>query len=123
MENSPSTTDPKTLMGYVLFQPFATGSKSESIRPAFVCGHGPTLTMFMEGDNPFENKLLRPFHGKYVEAKGEVNFDKRNFRVNEIKELPDPFVLPENDFFESVQNSQADELDSAKEVSSDGGGE
>ena len=95
-------------MGHVLFQPFASGSKSESIRPAFVCGHGPTLTMFMEGDNPFENKLLRPFHGKYVEAIGEVNFDKRNFWVHEIKELPDPFVPPENDSVESTQNSEGE---------------
>jgi len=104
-------------MGYVLFQPFATGSKSQSIRPAFVCGHGPTLTMFMEGDNPFENKLLRPFHGKYVEAIGEVNFDKRNFRVHEIKELPDPFVPPENDSFDSTQTSDDKEVEADSEDS------
>jgi len=117
MSESTDTTGPKTLMGYVLFQPFATGSKSESIRPAFVCGHGPTLTIFMEGDNPFENKSLRPFHGKYVEAIGEVNFDKRNFRVHEIKELPDPFVPPENDSVESTQNSEDEEIDSGSEDS------
>jgi len=104
-------------MGYVLFQPFATGSKSQSIRPAFVCGHGPTLTMFMDGDNPFENKLLRPFHGKYVEAIGEVNFDKRNFRVHEIKELPDPFVPPENDSFDSTQTSDDKEVEADSEDS------
>jgi hypothetical protein len=117
MSEQTDTTDPKTLMGYVLFQPFATGSKSESIRPAFVCGHGPTLTMFMEGDNPFENNLLRPFHGKYIEATGEVNFDKRNFRVHEIKELPDPFVPPENDSVESTQNSEDEEIESGSEDS------
>ena len=107
----------KTIMGYVLFQPFATGSKSESTRPAPVCGHGPTLTMFMEGDNPFENKLLRPFHGKYVEAIGEVNFDKRNFRVHEITELPDPFVPPENDSLYSTQTSDDKEVEADSEDS------
>jgi hypothetical protein len=117
MENPPNTNDPKSLRGYILFQPFATGSKSESLRPAFVCGHGPTLTMFMEGDNPFENKLLRPFHGKYVEAIGEVNFDKRNFRVHEIKGLPDPFVPPENDSVESTQSSEDQEIESGAEDS------
>ena len=115
MSKPTDTTDPKTLMGYVLFQPFATGSKSESIRPAFVCGHGPTLTMFMDGDNPFENKLLRPFHGKYVEAIGEVNFDKRNFRVHEIKELSDPFFTLENDSVKSTQNSEDEEREPGSE--------
>jgi len=117
MSKPTDTTDPKTLMGYVLFQPFATGSKSESMRPAFVCGHGPTLTMFMDGDNPFENKLLRPFHGKYVEAIGEVNFDKRNFRVHEIRELSDPFVPPKNDSVESTENSEGEEMESGSEDS------
>lgn len=73
--------------------------------------------MFMEGDNPFENKLLRPFHGKYVEAIGEVNFDKRNFRVHEITELPDPFVPPENDSVESTQSSEDQEIESGAEDS------
>lgn len=117
MQNPPNATESKPLKGYVLFQSFATGSKSESMRPAFVCGHGTTLTMFMDGDNPFENKSLRPFHGKYVEATGEVNFDKRNFRVHEIRELPDPFVPPENDSVESTENSEGEEMESGSEDS------
>ena len=46
-----------------------------------------------------------------------MNFDKRNFRVHEIKELPDPFVPPENDSVESTQNSEDEEIESGSEDS------
>lgn len=82
-----------TLRGYVLFLPFATGSKSESIRPALVNGHEPTLSLYKEGDNPFENKSLHQYHRKYVETLGDIDLEKRKFLVHEIKELPDPVSI------------------------------
>jgi hypothetical protein len=46
-----------------------------------------------------------------------VNFDKRNFRVHEITELPDPFVPPENDSLYSTQTSDDKEVEADSEDS------
>ena len=75
--------------------PFGTGSKSASLRPALVIGHGTNLTIFKEGDNPFQNNFLCGFHGKYVETTGELDLEKRKFLVKEIIEVQEPVSVAE----------------------------
>ena len=72
-ENQPSVT----FRGYVLFLPYAGGSKSESFRPVLATGHGTNLTLYRKGHNPFENESIRPFHGKFCEVAGDPDQERR----------------------------------------------
>lgn len=77
----------KEFFGFVIFLPFAEGSLSDSFRPALVCGHGINHSLIYDGDNPFENETLRPFHRLYCKILGELD-QKRNFiKVHEITQV------------------------------------
>ena len=77
--------------GYILFLPYAVGSKSESLRPILTMGAGSTASLHQKGDNPFENKSIQPYHGKYCEVTGTLVPERKLIEVESIEELSDPF--------------------------------
>ena len=77
------------LKGEIQFLCKNKGSKSEGEYPYIVLDDGKNVKIFMEGDNPFENKILREYEGKVVEAEGEFN-DNGKFIANSIKIVDAP---------------------------------
>jgi hypothetical protein len=72
--------------GYILFLPFAEGSKSEGLRPFLVNSSQGVKMLYRKEDNPFENTSLRPFHTKYCRVKGNAG-QAGVFLVDSIEEL------------------------------------
>ena len=76
--------------GYILFLPFAKGSKSESIRPFLVCDRNEVHLLFVSGDNPFENNSLIEYHKYYCDISGKYDSEKKLIFVNKIEVQQDP---------------------------------
>ena len=70
------------LEGVVVFLPFGAGSKSESLKPFLYIDRDTKVRIWVKDDNPFENRLLSSFDGKYVIIKG--NFNKEVFEIAEM---------------------------------------
>jgi len=77
--------------GHVVFVLYANGTKSESWRPFAVLPDGNTIGLHMEGDNPFTNDRLRPFHGCFCKFSGHFAKKKGLLLVSEIEKISDPF--------------------------------
>jgi hypothetical protein len=75
--------------GYLLFLPFAEGSKSEGLRPFLVNASDGAQMLYRAGDNPFENFFLRPFRGKYCRITGHMG-EGAMLLVDSVKELKEP---------------------------------
>lgn len=75
-----------TLRGVIVFFDYATGSKSESVRPFLYKNAATKIRLFKKGDNPFKNESLLPFDGKMVEVSGAWERGDA-FYVTEIKEI------------------------------------
>ena len=86
---SSADVDTSPLEGYILFLPFADGSKSEGVRPFLINSTRGVQLIYHRGDNPFENPFFRPFHGSYCRINGRRG-DGDVFMVEAIQELPDP---------------------------------
>jgi len=118
------TDQKEDFAGYVLFLPYAVGSKSESFRPALAMGHGGNVTLFRKGDNPFANESFLPLHGKYCKLSGELDERKNVLLVESIQEADPPFppaktspsdsspepLAPDPQTDEQVHEGEADEL-------------
>ena len=89
MDNQTHNTD-SAKTGYVLFLPFAEGTKSASVRPFLVLADGKTYRMFVPGSNPFSNDPLRKLHRTFCEVRGYFDNAKEVVTVTEIKETDDP---------------------------------
>lgn len=72
--------------GIIRFQVTNAGSKSEAVTPALDRGpDAPSLPVMMQGDNPFENQLLRPYEGCEVEVTGTMS--KSRLIIDSIKRI------------------------------------
>ncbi len=91
---SPSSEFEASYKGYILFLPYAAGSKSESLRPILAMGAGTNASLHRKGDNPFENKSIQPYHGKYCEVTGTLDRERRLIEVESIEELDEPYKPP-----------------------------
>ena len=87
---NPKDTAVELKTGYVLFLPFAEGTKSASVRPFFILADGKTYRMFDPGSNPFSNDSLRKFHRAFCELHGQFDAAKEIVTVTKIKETDDP---------------------------------
>ena len=74
------------LTGIIQFLPFATGTKSESVRPYLVDESGNKTLIFKKNDNPFMNNFFTPLDGKTVCVMGE--YSNNAFVVETVRELP-----------------------------------
>ena len=64
--------DFETKEGVVVFLLSNDGSKSECLLPHLCIGRDiPILPLYMEGDNPFENKALYEYDGCRVKVHGK----------------------------------------------------
>ncbi len=71
------------LKGIVIFKLANKGSMSENINPYLYVSKGKFIKIYFENDNPFENKVLDEFDGKYVLLDGE--YDEYNtFVISKI---------------------------------------
>jgi hypothetical protein len=80
-----------TVEGYVLFLPFAVGSKSESIRPYVVDQKRNFYNIYMPEDNPFQNESIIAFHKNYCEVEGLLDEERMHIYVSSISIKEDPF--------------------------------
>jgi hypothetical protein len=87
-------SDPSSWHGFVLFLPFAGGTKSEGVRPYLLDEGGERHRLHADGDNPFENETIRPLHRCYCEVQGQLDEKKNLIRVSRISEIDDPFQPP-----------------------------
>jgi hypothetical protein len=67
-ESIPAGKD-MVITGKVIPTPYARGSKSEHIAVLIITDQGEYI-LRKTGDNPFENKALQPFLGKFIHAEG-----------------------------------------------------
>lgn len=79
------------LEGYLLFLPYAAGSKSETMAPHLVVDPATVHRLHREGDNPFTGSSLAPFHRCYVEIAGEWEAGGRFLRVRQCQEKEQPW--------------------------------
>ena len=93
-ESTPSKKE--KFKGYVQFVPYATGTKSESIRPSLFSTSGKPskenylYQLLFVGDSPYQNKSLQPYDGKYVEVTGIINtYNNSEMTVLDVKEIND----------------------------------
>jgi len=80
-----------TIEGYVLFLPFAVGSKSESIRPYVVDQKRNFYNIYMPKDNPFQNESIIAFHKNYCKIEGLLDEERMHIYVSSISIKEDPF--------------------------------
>lgn len=79
-------TDQRSATGIIRYQVTNAGSKSEAVTPVLDRGpDAPSLLVMMQGDNPFENQLLRPYEGCEVEVQGTMS--KSMFIIDSIKRI------------------------------------
>lgn len=72
------------LSGTVVFVKTNIGSKSEATVPCLKIGNDtPLLKILLRNDNPFENKGMVAYDGKFVELTGELA-PSGTFIVDEI---------------------------------------
>lgn len=77
--------DLETKQGTVVFLKANSGSKSECVLPHLYAGKDtPLLQLFMEKDNPFENKALIPYDGARVKVIGNVG-RSNDFIISKIE--------------------------------------
>lgn len=72
------------ITGKIQFLPFASGTKSESLRPFLVDKDGNTILVYKKNDNPFMNNYFNAFEGKSVCVSGE--YSNNTFIVDSITE-------------------------------------
>jgi hypothetical protein len=75
--------------GYILFLPFAKGSKSESIRPFLVCDSSQIHLLFVSGDNPFSNESLKEYHRSFCAVLGKYDEGRNVILVESVETLED----------------------------------
>lgn len=78
----------ETLEGKVIFKLMNKGSKSEHISPVLEYikdDKEQNINLLYRNDNPFENKNLVPYDGKYVQVRGELILER--FIVDSVKEI------------------------------------
>jgi len=80
-----------TLTGHLLFLVHARGSKSESWVPHLVVDPSYIHRLHREGDNPFIESSLTPFHGCFVEVRGHWEPAGRFLIVEQCAACPPPF--------------------------------
>ncbi|MBI5065183.1 hypothetical protein HZA97_03000 [Candidatus Woesearchaeota archaeon] len=81
----------ETLEGKVIFDLRNKGSKNEHLGPVLQYikdDKAQNVALLYRNDNPFENKQLVPYDGKYVQVKGELILER--FIVDSIKEIEQP---------------------------------
>jgi hypothetical protein len=76
--------------GYVVFLPWAPGSRSESLQPFLVTGPGSAVRLFCPGDNPFQNESLKACHLHWCSLRGQWDAGKSLLLVSDIRILEDP---------------------------------
>ena len=59
-----------TATGRLEFTVVAAGSRSEHAGPVLITAEGHGIRLYLLGDNPFENNLLRPFEGQELTVTG-----------------------------------------------------
>ncbi len=79
--------------GYVLFLEYATGSRSEGIRPYLIQRDLSVIYVCFNDDDEYLNQTFRPFHRKYCKVKGRFFNESQEMRVSFIEESPDPYKL------------------------------
>lgn len=82
---------PDEKVGYVLFLPWAQGTRSASTQPFLVHEPDQALRLFHPGDNPFENGYFKSLHGSWCKLSGTVDSESGVFKVDQAEILPDPF--------------------------------
>ena len=78
MENTP-----ETFKGTIMFLPDKIGSKSEAVYPFLYVNRDMYFKVLLKDDNPFENKGLVPFDGRFVEIVGAKG--RRTFVVETVR--------------------------------------
>ncbi|MBR4673255.1 MAG: hypothetical protein IKP00_02225 [Victivallales bacterium] len=73
------------LKGTVVFLQANQGSKSEGGVPCLYIKRGEIVKLLLRDDNPFENKGLLPYDGKYLEVAGKRK-SNGTFIVEQISE-------------------------------------
>lgn len=81
--------DKQTFRGTIIFQRLNAGSKSDAAYPMLYVCKETSFKLLLKGDNPFENKGLLPYDGKFVEICGEKG--RSSFIVETVK-----LLLPES---------------------------
>lgn len=87
---SSSKNAQQTISGYVLFLPYAEGSRSESRQPFLVVDASQSHRLFSPGDHPFKHETLAPFHGVYCDVSGVFDPRRNVFLVAQIAPSKDP---------------------------------
>lgn len=76
-----------TKQGTIIFLKAHEGSKSECNLPYLYCGREESLvSLYMENDNPFENKGLSQYDGLRVMVTGYVGRNS-DFIVTQVNEI------------------------------------
>lgn len=83
MENENETL---VLKGTIVFLLANVDSKSETKVPYLYQNRDSSIPVFKENDNPFENRGLDAFDGKFVEVTGRYGRGDC-FIINDIKEI------------------------------------
>ena len=85
---------PGAWLGYVLFLPHASGTKSEGVRSYLISCSGECPRLYCPGDNPFVNESIRALHRCYCEVQGQFDETKNLIHVSNITEEDDPLQSP-----------------------------
>lgn len=76
-----------SLEGVIVFKPFASGSKSDSMQPYLFRESGDLIRIFFPSDNPYENETLKNYDGKKVFITGEPSSIGGVFLIDSIEEI------------------------------------
>ena len=76
----------ETFRGTIIFLPDKIGSKSEAVYPFLYVNRDTCFKVLLKNDNPFENRGLVPFDGKFVEIVGAMG--RRTFVVETVQAVP-----------------------------------
>lgn len=76
--------------GYLLFLPWAVGSKSESWQPFLVMAGPEVWKVDLAGDHPFDHDLTRSLHGRWCRVVGVRDGRRRVILATAISASADP---------------------------------
>jgi hypothetical protein len=77
--------------GYVLFLEYATGSRSEGIRPYLIQRDLSVIYVCFNTDNEYLNQTFRPLHRKCCKVRGRYFKESQEMRVSSVQEIHDPY--------------------------------
>jgi len=80
----------ETCEGYLLFLPWAQGSKSESLQPFLVQGPSLIRRVILTGENPFDHEVTQSLHGCWCRLECTA-IGPGELRAQTAVAVPDPY--------------------------------